>query len=546
MSFQSRLCKEILLEDFGPFVSQVGRQMLLKGRLTLMDIARFTKFPPKQVRECLVVLIQHGITFFSESPEGKNEPTYYSTDAERILMRLRMGSILREIEEQFGPEACMICKLLFANGRMTILQVKKWVEKNEGFSKIDKYVKPFTKLVASHYIKAVMPEHSRSTMDRYLAATEKESEKYTIMTSKELASIKTAAKAQVEAEYGSVETVGMKRKVLDPLDYQRKRAAIDHFADGLDQVEDEQENEVDEKVYFSVNYDKFNMIFRNDSIVDFATERINRTAGEIVKAFLEFGKDKMKSLKENDSPSATPIHIANMVAKTDISTRGDISLPKDPLEPKKGPSLQEVVRGYITLLKTDPAGFVKSKDERGANQFAVNFEKLRFTMKRKMIEGLVRERYGVATCRIMRILIERGKLDESQVQKLAMLPPKDTREKLALLKTKGFCEIQEIPRSADRAPSRCFHLWYVPLEKCYQELLVDAYRAICNLQQRKEYELSIRKRLIDKVNRKDVVENPDLLSESEKKEIANMDKIVERLEVAKSRIDTLIMILRDF
>ena len=81
--------------------------MLLKGRLTLMDIARFTKFPPKQVRECLVVLIQHGITFFSESPEGKNEPTYYSTDAERILMRLRMGSILREIEEQFGPE--VIC-----------------------------------------------------------------------------------------------------------------------------------------------------------------------------------------------------------------------------------------------------------------------------------------------------------------------------------------------------------------------------------------------------------------------------------------------------
>ncbi|KAI8092326.1 RNA polymerase III subunit RPC82-domain-containing protein [Gilbertella persicaria] len=380
-------------------------------------------------------------------------------------------------------------------------------------------------------------------MDRYLAATEKETEKYTIMTSKELANVKSAAKAQVDAEYGSIETIGMKRKALDPLEYQRKRAAMDNFDEENNSIEQDQ---VDEKVFFAVNYDKFNMVFRNDSIVDFATERINRTAGEIVKAFLEYGKDKMKMLKENDSPSATPIHIANMVSKTDIVSRGDISLPKDPLEPKKGPSLQETVRGYITLLKTDAAGFVKSKDERGANQYAINFEKLRNTMKRKMVEGLVRERYGVATCRIMRILIERGKLDESQVQKLAMLPPKDTREKLALLKTKGFAEIQEIPRSADRAPSRCFHLWYVPLDKCYEELLVDAYRAICNLQQRKEYELSIRKRLIDKINRKDVVENPDLLSEGEKKEIANMDKIVERLEVAKSRIDTLIMILRDF
>lgn len=198
------------------------------------------------------------------------------------------------------------------------------------------------------------------------------------------------------------------------------------------------------------------------------------------------------------------------------------------------------------MLKTDAAGFVKSKDERGANQFAVNFEKLRYTMKRKVMEGLVQERYGVATCRILRILIERGKLDESQVQKLAMLPPKDTREKLALLKTKGFVEIQEIPRSADRAPGRCFHLWYVPVEKCYQELLVDSYRIICNLQQRKQNELAIRKRLIDKINRKDVIENPELLGEGEKREIAAMDKILERLEVSKSRMDSVVMILRDF
>jgi transcription initiation factor IIE alpha subunit len=244
--------------------------------------------------------------------------------------------------------------------------------------------------------------------------------------------------------------------------------------------------------------------------------------------------------------SATPIHIANIVSKTDIVTRGDISLPKDPFEPNKDPSLQDTVRGYITLLKTDTAGFVKSKDERGANQFAISFAKLRNTMKRRVMEGLVRERYGVATCRILRILIERGKLDESQVQKLAMLPPKDTREKLALLKTKGFVEIQEIPRSADRAPGRCFHLWYVPLEKCYEELLVDSYRIMCSLQQRKGRELEIRKRLIDKINRKDVLENPELLGEGEKKEIASMDKILERLEAAKSRMDTVVMILRDF
>lgn len=93
----------------------MGRQMLLKGRLTLPDLVRFTGLPAKQVRECLVVLIQHGITFFSESPDGKTEPTYYTTDAERIMMRLRMGSILRDVEDRFGHEVCRIwdaCNLL--------------------------------------------------------------------------------------------------------------------------------------------------------------------------------------------------------------------------------------------------------------------------------------------------------------------------------------------------------------------------------------------------------------------------------------------------
>jgi DNA-directed RNA polymerase III subunit RPC3 len=158
-------------------------------------------------------------------------------------------------------------------------------------------MKAFTQLAVHKFIKAVMPEHSRSTIDRFLDATEKESEKYTIMTTKDLQQARSAAKSQLDSEY-SDELVGMKRKALDPLEYQRKRAAIDEY--GIEEEEEEQ-IEVDEKVYFSVNYDKFNMVFRNDAIVDFATERINRTAGEIVKAFLEYGKDKMKTLKEDDS-----------------------------------------------------------------------------------------------------------------------------------------------------------------------------------------------------------------------------------------------------
>lgn len=103
-----------------------------------------------------------------------------------------------------------------------------------------------------------------------------------------------------------------------------------------------------------------------------------------------------------------------------------------------------------------------------------------------------------------------------------------------------------MPKSADRATARSYHLWYVPIEGCYIELLADVYRTIGNLQQRKVEELSRRSRLIDKLSREDVIANIDLLNEIDKAELAKMDKLVERLEVSKGRLDEMTMILRDF
>lgn len=72
------------------------------------------------------------------------------------------------------------------------------------------------------------------------------------------------------------------------------------------------------------------------------------------------------------------------------------------------------------------------------------------------------------------------------------------------------------------------------------------YRAIGNIQQRKQRELDIRSRLIDKLNREDVKANMDLLSEADKREVAEMERVLQRLETSKKRLDEIIMIFRDF
>jgi len=75
---------------------------------------------------------------------------------------------------------------------------------------------------------------------------------------------------------------------------------------------------------------------------------------------------------------------------------------------------------------------------------------------------------------------------------------------------------------------------------------MDVYRSIANVRQRIRHELANRQRLLDKMERKDVSENQDLLSAADKKAIDDLNKKVERLEVSEARLDEMVMIFRDF
>ncbi|CAO0791294.1 unnamed protein product [Mucor circinelloides] len=417
-------------------------------------------------------------------------------------------------------------------------------------------------MAQEQFIAAVLPQHSRSVTDRYLEAEEKELEKYTIITTGEARQIKEIAKANADAIYHQEEYIGMKRRASDVLQSEAKRRAQEA---GDYTFETEEQNsepqgrkkskpllfDIDPNVFFALNYDRYNIYFRNHMVVEFAADRINRTAGIVIKTFFRHGKEKLKDIKEEYSPATTPSHIANML-DADVFQRGDLLLDPTPNssssrnKKKDLPDVGKVVNGYFQLLQLDNAGFLKRRDELGANQYAVNFKRVRHVMKRHLFEGLLKERFGIASCRIVRILLEKGKLEESQIQKLAMLPPKDVRLKLGVLLTQGIVSVQEVPRSADRATSRSFHLWFVSIDKCFDELITDIYRTITNLQQRKNEELARRSRLLEKLSRIDVLANMELLNEIDKAEVSKMENVVSRIEIAKDRLDAMLMILRDF
>ncbi|KAL1923241.1 uncharacterized protein VTP21DRAFT_9617 [Calcarisporiella thermophila] len=539
MTAAPRLCSEIILEDFGPIVEKVSNVLTNKGRLPLPVIQLFTKLPRKEVRESLVILMQHNLVYYAEVQEGPNLVTYYEADPIQILLRLRFPAILYYTREWFGAEGYTIVQYLMRNGKMTLNEIKSELQNQKGGTTKRRQpkdahkntIKVFTTMVLERYLIAVQHEDMVAKKDREMEQERKDLEKVSAMpTAAELKSLKQMRDARAEAEYNNNAIVGMKRK-LDGVNggpnKKRNQTAT--------------EEEVEENIYFRINYEKFNARFRSQEVIGYAEERINRSAAAILSSILKQDEAKLKSIREERSSSVTPSQISlNIPPELDAQLAEDIVLDQT-----KQPSKQDLVNEYVELLMTDRAKFLRKDD---AGRYYVNFTNIGTHMKRRILETVVQEKFGATGCRLLRILLEKGKLEEKHLAKIGLLHINTARTQLNAMAKAGLVELQEVPKAPDRAPSRNFYLWDCNLDKCYGALLADLYKTLGNLRQRRREEMTAHRRLLDKSHRTEM-EGEEFgirLSATEEQELAELGRIMERLEASEMRVDKMVMVLRDF
>lgn len=117
---------------------------------------------------------------------------------------------------------------------------------------------------------------------------------------------------------------------------------------------------------------------------------------------------------------------------------------------------------------------------------------------------------------------------------------------LARLSNARLIEPQEVPRSADRAPSRTLYLWYVDFNRTVTSLISHHYKALANVQAQRLEQLERKKGLVEKRERTDVRENQALLTRRDQEEGADLDWKMEALATAEMRIDRQLFVLREF
>ncbi|KAK0445529.1 hypothetical protein EV421DRAFT_1797154 [Armillaria borealis] len=527
----SRLCVQIIHSHFGNLTAKIASVLLTRGRLTLPSLARYSGLKTRTVRAAVLVLVQHNILWHATLDK---EREVLEVNIEECMMRLRFGKYTWQAEVLFGKAGGQIVQLILDHGKLrppdiiselSILDPKGSAVYSQALYKLveEAYLKPST--VLSH-------EAPRDKLIKYEA--EEKAKIVGFPTSKQLKAARETAQARIKREEKDAEGVGIKRKAKD----QPGQRSAKRKATGTIGV-------LEDSVYFRLNFDKFNIHIRNSLIEKAVRERYNDGAALVIRAALKVTESSQKTLLENRTE---PISVANIAMQ--LSDEDDLSSGLV-FSSKKGASNTTCIKEYLGIMSNadnpTTVGKASSFVSYDSQKVYVEFDLIANRLRRNVLEAVTRERHGTEGVRIVRLLLETGKMDEKQISKIVMMAPKDVRPLLSALAADSLVSTQEVPRSADRAPSRTFYLWHVDLVKAYSMILGQLYKTLYNIGMRREAEKEepMLKAVLEKRERSDVRLDESLLTSLDKDIIKEWEQKEEKLTILEMRVEECVFILRD-
>ncbi|KAF9192290.1 RNA polymerase III subunit C82 [Haplosporangium sp. Z 767] len=544
---ENRLCRLVIREHFGPIVEQVANVLIRKGRMPVGMIAHLTKLKPRQVRECLFVMIQHNVAVYAEQQEKTRIVTYYEIHRPELLNRVLIPKVLRYSQEWFERDGALIAQSILSHGKLTIMDCLADINSTiipgttgrPKEQRTQSLKKAFTRMVKEKCLIAVRPSDSLTETDKDMAEEKKATDKLTMPpTAAEMTSIRKTIDALKDQNHRDT-IIGLKRSLneadLNGMSEEKRRRL-----DTLVIVE-----EVETDVYFKINFERFIIRWRNMQIANLYEGRLNPTAGKIMSTILTLAEERMINCKEELS---TPVNTVLLFQNLPEDINLVDTLEFDSLElgiNNAKPKINECLDKYLQILEDDLMQIFK-KDSGRAGRYVINLKMASKIMKKNLIQEVISTRFGAPYVRIMNMLLDKGKLEEKQISKFSMMPVKDVREKLTTLCTFGVLNLQEVPKTNDRTPSRTFYLWEVIMPRAADALIDRLYHTMGNLRQRRFVERAKRAVLLNKCERTDVKADDSLLNSAEKKELETLNGMLEMLEVQELRVAEMVVTLRDF
>ena len=177
--------------------------------------------------------------------------------------------------------------------------------------------------------------------------------------------------------------------------------------------------------------------------------------------------------------------------------------------------------------------------------FSIPFTSINAYLRTTTVLATANARFGITATRLIRILQQKGRLDEKTISSLALLRQKDVRSILAFLQKEQFLELCELPRDAQRSASKSFWLWWWDETRVANRVIEDCYKSMANLIKRMKLEREDIHELLKKSEREDVQGNEDkYLSDKERQELKEWRDKEERIWGEVARMSETVSILK--
>lgn len=328
-----------------------------------------------------------------------------------------------------------------------------------------------------------------------------------------------------------------------------------------------------------VNYEKLDVAFRNRRLVELSEQGTSAATAQIYETLLrriEYQtprcRDQPEIPREGEEGEqysvAIPLHalveeidpdldLASSIGPMDPSQASN-RRGKRPLDENGGPdgdtteaaggrSRAYEVDQHLALLAQPPYNFSSRRTTTGIITWTVEFRHLARKLRHLELERMIEARYGDVALRVARVLHTKGKLDEKRLQEISLLPPKDLRQVLASMQSGGFVDLQEVPRDAQRQPSKTIYLWFYDPDRVSRNTVQDIYKAMSRCLQRIKVERDRLKEFLEKCERSDVKGNEErYLSEAELQTLQQWRDKEALLLGEVARLDDMVAVLRDY
>jgi hypothetical protein len=199
----------------------------------------------------------------------------------------------------------------------------------------------------------------------------------------------------------------------------------------------------------------------------------------------------------------------------------DFSTLRDVLEVMRHSSIKAVLK----------AGDVDDQDKSDVHsRYVINYEGIFSALRRRTIHSIAIGKFGQQSARVLELLLRNPYLEQQTITDRAILPARETRERLYALFLHGWASYQELSKRSDFSASSSAFFWYVDHNKLQHVVTDHVYKALFNLQIQRQKEIA-------------VFQAPVLLSKEDEVLHRQHQRHIELLNFAEQQLDQTLIVL---